>query len=148
MLPGCESRSDLTQYAAGAAAIGIHPNVVGLLDSTSLVYPGTADHVDAIAMEWIDGQNLEHRLAGERISRVEADLICSGLAAGLAHIHRCGLFHGDLVPSNIMVHAGHVTLIDGPFPSRSDLHNHYLTTVERDSFDAIVAAVLDHSCEG
>jgi len=147
VIPGCEAKSDLDAHAAGTLAIGLHPNVVQIYYSTSIAYPGMTTIVPAVAMEWLDGQNLEHRLAGDRFSRAEADSICDGLAAGLAHIHACGLFHGDLVPSNVMVSDGHATLIDAPFPSRSDLHNHYLTSVERDSFDAIIAAVLNHARE-
>src|SRR3954469_4966135 len=60
--------------------------------------------------EYVDGKTLDELEAPEMGQLV---LIFNQVASALVHIHRRGVFHGDLKPSNIMLSkAGQVKLID------------------------------------
>ena len=63
-----------------------------------------------LLMEYIDGKALDDIEAPELNQLV---LIFSQVASALAHMHRRGVFHGDLKPQNIMLSKnGQVKLID------------------------------------
>ena len=63
-----------------------------------------------LLMELIDGRSLEDvetRDVGQLV------LVFSQIASGLTHMHRRGVYHGDLKPSNVMLtRAGGVKIID------------------------------------
>jgi eukaryotic-like serine/threonine-protein kinase len=63
-----------------------------------------------LLMEYVDGQTLDELLVPEMGQLV---LIFNQVASALNHMHRRGVFHGDLKPSNIMLsRSGQVKLID------------------------------------
>jgi serine/threonine-protein kinase len=63
-----------------------------------------------LLMEYVDGKALDDIEAPELAQLV---LIFSQVASALAHMHRRGVYHGDLKPSNIMLSKnGQVKLID------------------------------------
>src|SRR3954447_25992589 len=63
-----------------------------------------------LLMEYVEGKTLDEIEAPEMGQLV---LIFNQVAAALAHMHRRGVFHGDLKPSNIMLgKAGRDKLID------------------------------------
>jgi serine/threonine protein kinase len=63
-----------------------------------------------LLMEYVDGKSLDEVQAPELGQLV---LIFSQVASALAHMHRRGVFHGDLKPHNIMLSKnGQVKLID------------------------------------
>jgi serine/threonine protein kinase len=63
-----------------------------------------------LLMEYVDGKALDDIEAPELSQLV---LIFSQVASALAHMHRRGVYHGDLKPSNIMLSKnGQVKLID------------------------------------
>jgi len=63
-----------------------------------------------LLMEYVDGKTLDEIEAPELGQLV---LIFSQAASALAHMHRRGVYHGDMKPSNIMLSkAGQVKLID------------------------------------
>ncbi len=63
-----------------------------------------------LLMEYVDGKSLEEVEAPELGQLV---LIFGQVASALAHMHRRGVFHGDLKPQNIMLSKnGQVKLID------------------------------------
>jgi len=63
-----------------------------------------------LLMEYVDGKTLDEIEAPELSQLV---LIFAQAASALAHMHRRGVYHGDMKPSNIMLSkAGQVKLID------------------------------------
>ncbi len=72
---------------------------------------GRQDNWVFIAMESIDGQHLDRWCAGRRWPEILARLVEAG--HGLAAIHRAGLVHCDIKPSNVLVDdGGHVRIVD------------------------------------
>lgn len=63
-----------------------------------------------LLLEYVDGKTLDEIEAPEMGQLI---LIFCQVASALAHMHRRGVFHGDLKPGNIMLSKnGHVKLID------------------------------------
>lgn len=63
-----------------------------------------------LLLEYVDGKTLDEIEAPELSQLV---LMFSQVASAMAHMHRRGVYHGDLKPSNIMLtKAGQVKLID------------------------------------
>jgi serine/threonine protein kinase/tetratricopeptide (TPR) repeat protein len=83
---------------ARAAASVRHPNVA------SVLHLGRTESSYFYAMEFVDGETLEHLI--KRSGRLEVKLaleIVSQVTAGLAAVHKQKLVHRDIKPSNIMV---------------------------------------------
>ena len=75
-----------------------HPNVCRLYDIVEF------EHQTFLAMEYVDGEDLQSLLA--RIGRLPADKaldIARDLCAGLAAFHEKGVIHRDLKPANVMI---------------------------------------------
>ena len=83
-----------------------HPNVVHIHDL------GVGDDHAHIAMEYLDGGDLKHKLnAG--LSKLQAVSYLKQIASALARIHEVGVLHRDLKPGNIMLRSDDsVALID------------------------------------
>jgi len=63
-----------------------------------------------LLMEYVDGKTLEELEAPEMDQLI---LVFNQVVSALSHMHRRGVYHGDLKPSNIMLSkAGQVKLID------------------------------------
>jgi tRNA A-37 threonylcarbamoyl transferase component Bud32 len=77
-----------------------HPNIVTVYEF------GTAPHnqrnVTYMAMEFLPGQTLHHRLTGNPLTLHGSLDILEQLAAGLDYAHERGVIHRDLKPANIM----------------------------------------------
>ncbi|XXY51998.1 protein kinase [Sorangium sp. So ce269] len=68
-----------------------------------------------LAMEWLDGVTLEERLAAGPLSIDETVTLAARVAATLGAVHRLGIVHRDMKPSNLMLVGGAVeraTLLD------------------------------------
>jgi serine/threonine protein kinase/tetratricopeptide (TPR) repeat protein len=75
-----------------------HPHLVKILEG------GTADDVRYVAMEFLEGDTLEHLLHRDSPLTLErAIAIGRDIASGLAALHERGIVHRDLKPSNVMV---------------------------------------------
>jgi tetratricopeptide (TPR) repeat protein len=93
-----EGRARLRREAQALAAI-THTNVVSLYDVAIV-----ADSV-YVVMELVEGRDLAAWLRDDaRDWRVVVALFIE-LAEGLAAVHRCGLVHRDVKPSNVLVDA-------------------------------------------
>lgn len=88
------------EYAAASAVQ--HPNV-RRVDELITLEPRTGRALQAIVMEYIDGEALAQRIARGPLPADELLRIARGIAAGLDAIHAAGLVHGDLKPGNIVL---------------------------------------------
>ncbi len=83
---------------AKAAGRLSHPNIVTIYDL------GKNDGIAYIAMELMEGNELQHLLDNAKRPSVEETLnIVIQVAAGLAYAHEHDIVHRDIKPSNIMV---------------------------------------------
>jgi len=102
-------RARMRREAQAMAKVS-HPNVISVFE--------VGDHGDRtfIAMEYVEGQTLEHWQRGHQNgSRERARILDAYVQAGmgLAAAHRAGVLHRDFKPSNVLVDAdGHVKVMD------------------------------------
>jgi serine/threonine-protein kinase len=83
---------------AVAAAQLRSPHVVQILDH------GTWEGSPYIAMEYLEGEDLEHRLRRQqRLSPAETSAIVAQIARALTKAHAAGLVHRDLKPPNVFL---------------------------------------------
>jgi serine/threonine-protein kinase len=86
---------------ATAAASVAHAHVVEVFDF------GETGELLFMAMELLRGCSLRDRLeSGLRPTESKAIELCSDLLAGLGAAHEAGVVHGDVKPSNIILHRG------------------------------------------
>ncbi|MBI2893396.1 MAG: protein kinase [Deltaproteobacteria bacterium] len=101
------SRARFSREAARASAIR-HPNVVRVLD-----FGETAERGLFLAMELLDGEDLETRLFDGPLEPVEIVRIGCAAAAGLHAVHEAGLVHRDVKPGNVFLcRNGEVKVLD------------------------------------
>ncbi len=94
---------------AGALAKLSHPSIVHLFDCGR-----TKDGQLFIAMELVDGHDVDERLAGKQpLPAKEAIEIAITVCEALEHAHQRGVIHRDIKPANIMLDAaGRVKITD------------------------------------
>jgi serine/threonine-protein kinase len=89
-------RQRLLQEARLAAAV-THANIAAVYEV------GEVDGRVFVAMEYVEGQSLRHRLAQGPLSANDALRVARGIARGLAKAHEKRVIHRDLKPDNVMV---------------------------------------------
>jgi two-component system LytT family response regulator len=94
------------QEAKTASALS-HPNVARVFEI------GEADGVSFLAMEYIEGETLDVRIAGAPLPLPAAIDIAVQVADALDAAHAKGIVHRDIKPANIMITPrGHVSVLD------------------------------------
>lgn len=102
--PGSEAAAGTCPLRAEyAAASAIHHPNVRRVDELFTLEPRQARVLQAMVMEYIDGESLAQRISRGPLPGDELDRIARGIAAGLDAIHAAGLVHGDLKPGNIVL---------------------------------------------
>ena len=92
---------------ARAAATLEHPNICTVYEV------GESDGRGFIAMQFVDGDTLAHRLKQGPLALGAAISISAQIANALVEAHRHGIVHRDVKPQNVMLSAtNHATVLD------------------------------------
>ncbi|HSP44242.1 MAG TPA: serine/threonine-protein kinase, partial [Luteolibacter sp.] len=79
-----------------------HPHVVRLLDA-GMIDDGPEAGGLFMAMEFIDGPSLQHRIPENGLPPGKALGYFRQIAEAVAHAHDCGILHRDLKPGNVLI---------------------------------------------
>ncbi|MDB4966514.1 MAG: protein kinase [Myxococcales bacterium] len=68
----------------------------------------TAERQRYLALEWLDGVDLQRYLSEQSLTAAESVTVARGVAQALAYTHTRGMIHRDIKPSNIFLVNGRV----------------------------------------
>jgi len=102
-----EDRRRRFEDEARAASALNHPGIAHIYDV------GEAEGIHFIAMEHVDGESIDHRMARAPLTTAEIVDLGARLADALAAAHGHGVTHRDIKPSNLMITAeGRLKVLD------------------------------------
>jgi serine/threonine-protein kinase len=101
------SRAQFLKEARAAARLQ-HPGIVTVYEL------GEEAGAPFLAMELLEGQDLQHAMRGGALAQPERALaVVEQVLAALGHAHARGIVHRDMKPSNVFLHLGtHAKILD------------------------------------
>lgn len=83
-----------------------HPGIVA-----HIAHGRTSDGECFLAMEWLDGEDLAHRLMRGPLSVADAVLLLRSVAQTMSMVHEQGIVHRDLKPRNLFLPNGDLSRV-------------------------------------
>jgi serine/threonine-protein kinase len=96
---GHASEQELARFRAEAEAVARlqHPNIVQIYEV------GEEKGLPFFSLEFVDGSNLNKKIAGTPLPPREAAALLQKLAEAMHYAHEHGIIHRDLKPSNVLL---------------------------------------------
>jgi eukaryotic-like serine/threonine-protein kinase len=106
-----EARTRLEREAKAISQLN-HPHICTLYDLGRDALTDSAQPVDYLVLEYLEGETLARRLDTGPLNVAEALKLAMQIAGALDKAHRHGIIHRDLKPANVMVTRNGAKLLD------------------------------------